>query len=91
MIDNSRNTDLFSPVQMGALQLTNRIVMAPVTRSRMAEDGVPNELHAAYYAQRASAGLIIAEATNISAQGRGYAMTPRYLVGRTGGRLEKSH
>ena len=76
MIDNSRNTDLFSPVQMGALQLANRIVMAPVTRSRMAEDGVPNELHATYYAQRAGAGLIIAEATNISAQGRGYAMTP---------------
>lgn len=61
---------------MGALQLANRIVMAPVTRSRMADDGVPNELHATYYAQRASAGLIIAEATNISAQGRGYAMTP---------------
>lgn len=61
---------------MGALQLANRIVMAPVTRSRMAEDGVPNELHATYYAQRAGAGLIIAEATNISAQGRGYAMTP---------------
>lgn len=63
-------------MQMGALQLANRIVMAPVTRSRMAEGGVPNELHATYYAQRASAGLIIAEATNISAQGRGYAMTP---------------
>lgn len=61
---------------MGALQLANRMVMAPVTRSRMADDGVPNELHATYYAQRASAGLIIAEATNISAQGRGCAMTP---------------
>ena len=61
---------------MGALQLANRIVMAPVTRSRYAEDGIPNELHATYYAQRASAGLIVAEATNISAQGRGYAATP---------------
>lgn len=67
---------LFSPTQVGALQLANRMVMAPVTRSRMAEDGVPNELDATYYAQRASAGLIIAEATNISAQGRGCAMTP---------------
>lgn len=76
MIDNAVDTDLFSPMAMGALQLANRIVMAPVTRSRMAEDGVPNAMHATYYAQRASAGLIIAEATNISAQGRGYAMTP---------------
>jgi N-ethylmaleimide reductase len=76
MTDYASDTDLFSLVTMGALQLANRIVMAPVTRSRMAEDGVPNEMHATYYAQRASAGLIIAEATNISAQGRGYAMTP---------------
>lgn len=76
MIDNSFRTDLFAPVFMGALQLANRIVMAPVTRSRYGEDGVPNELHATYYAQRASAGLLIAEATNISAQGRGYAATP---------------
>lgn len=70
------NSDLFSPVQMGALQMGNRVFMAPVTRSRYAEDGVPNAMHALYYAQRASAGLIVAEATNISPQGRGYAMTP---------------
>lgn len=76
MTDNSTRTDLFEPVNMGALGLANRIVMAPVTRSRYAEDGIPSELHALYYAQRASAGLIIAEATNISAQGRGYAATP---------------
>jgi N-ethylmaleimide reductase len=76
MTDHSTRTDLFSPNAMGALQMANRIVMAPVTRSRYAEDGVPNELHATYYAQRASAGLIVAEATNISAQGRGYAATP---------------
>ncbi|MFM0047779.1 alkene reductase [Paraburkholderia sediminicola] len=75
MTDSFR-TDLFSPTKMGAIELANRIVMAPVTRSRMGDDGVPNELHATYYAQRASAGLIISEATNISAQGRGYAMTP---------------
>jgi len=76
MIDNSTRTDLFSPVKMGALALSNRIVMAPLTRSRYEEDGIPNALHATYYAQRASAGLIIAEATNISAQGRGYGATP---------------
>ena len=76
MTDNSNRTDLFSPVTIGAMELANRIVMAPVTRSRYAEDGIPNELHAEYYAQRASAGLIVAEATNISAQGRGYAATP---------------
>lgn len=76
MTVNSNRTDLFTPVTMGAMELANRIVMAPVTRSRYAEDGIPNELHAEYYAQRASAGLIVAEATNISAQGRGYAATP---------------
>lgn len=76
MTDNTTRTDLFGPTHFGAIKLANRIVMAPVTRSRYAEDGIPNELHATYYAQRASAGLIIAEATNISAQGRGYAATP---------------
>ncbi|RAI64804.1 alkene reductase [Pseudomonas fluorescens] len=76
MTDNSTRTDLFTPINLGEIGLSNRIVMAPVTRSRYAEDGIPNELHATYYAQRASAGLIVAEATNISAQGRGYAATP---------------
>ncbi|EJM55029.1 alkene reductase [Pseudomonas sp. GM48] len=76
MTDNSTRTDLFTPINLGEIELANRIVMAPVTRSRYAEDGIPNELHATYYAQRASAGLIVAEATNISAQGRGYAATP---------------
>ena len=70
------STDLFSPLTMGALSMANRIVMAPLTRSRMGPDGIPNEMHAQYYAQRASAGLIISEATNISAQARGYALTP---------------
>ncbi|MGM8931151.1 alkene reductase [Salinicola halophyticus] len=70
------DTDLFQPVTFGSLELANRIVMAPLTRSRVGKDGIPNEMHAEYYAQRASAGLIISEATNISAQGRGYAMTP---------------
>lgn len=76
MKDTTSRTDLFAPTHMGALQLANRIVMAPITRSRYGEDGVPNALHATYYAQRASAGLIVAEATNISPQGRGYAATP---------------
>jgi N-ethylmaleimide reductase len=76
MYDISKTTDLFFPTRMGSLDLANRIVMAPVTRSRYDEEGVPNELHATYYAQRATAGLIVAEATNISPQGRGYAATP---------------
>lgn len=76
MVDNATRTDLFQPMTMGSLELANRIVMAPVTRSRYGEDGVPNELHATYYAQRATAGLIVSEATNISAQGRGYSATP---------------
>ena len=70
------STDLFEPVQLGPYTLSNRIVMAPLTRSRADDDGVPGELQATYYAQRASAGLIVSEATNISAQGKGYIRTP---------------
>ena len=70
------DTDLFSPVTVGAWELDNRIVMAPLTRCRVANDGIPGALQATYYAQRASAGLLISEATNISPQGRGYAFTP---------------
>lgn len=69
-------TDLFDPAPLGSLQLANRIVMAPLTRNRAGSDGVATALMAEYYAQRASAGLIIAEGTNVSAQGRGYADTP---------------
>ena len=76
MTDITERTDLFSPARLGGLELSNRIVMAPLTRSRATDDGVVGELQATYYAQRASAGLIIAEATNISMQGRGYALTP---------------
>jgi len=68
--------DLFEPVHLGPYLLTNRIVMAPLTRSRASEDGTPTPLMAEYYAQRASAGLIITEGTNVSPQGRGYAFTP---------------
>ena len=68
---------LFSPVQVGDLALPNRIVLAPLTRSRAGQPGdVPTSLMAEYYAQRADAGLLIAEATNISAVAMGYALTP---------------
>ncbi|MEM7192259.1 MAG: alkene reductase [Pseudomonadota bacterium] len=68
---------LFSPLQLGDLTLPNRIVMAPLTRNRARPDGdVPHELNATYYAQRASAGLIISEASQISAEGKGYIQTP---------------
>ncbi|MFS2117759.1 alkene reductase, partial [Herbaspirillum frisingense] len=70
------SSDLFKPMQLGAVQLQNRIVMAPLTRSRAQAGDVPTPLAAEYYAQRASAGLIIAEATQISPQGKGYAWTP---------------
>lgn len=69
-------TDLFDPVQLGPYTLANRIVMAPLTRSRADDAGVPGELQATYYRQRASAGLIVSEATNISPQGKGYIRTP---------------
>jgi 2,4-dienoyl-CoA reductase-like NADH-dependent reductase (Old Yellow Enzyme family) len=67
---------LFEPVKMGALALRNRIVMAPLTRSRSGESRVPNALMADYYTQRASAGLIISEATSVTPMGVGYADTP---------------
>lgn len=67
---------LFSPSRIGAIDVRNRIVMAPLTRSRAGMDGVHSPLAVEYYRQRASAGLIITEATNISRQGRGYAWTP---------------
>ncbi len=69
-------TDLFQPARLGPLALPNRIVMAPLTRSRTGSRGIPGPLNAEYYAQRASAGLIVAEATQISPQGQGYAFTP---------------
>ncbi|MGE5548535.1 MAG: alkene reductase [Solirubrobacterales bacterium] len=69
-------TDLFSPVRLGPIELANRIVMAPLTRSRAGAGDVVKPMTALYYAQRASAGLIISEATQISPQGKGYAWTP---------------
>jgi len=67
--------DLFEPLQMGALRLPNRIVMAPLTRNR-SPNAIPRPMTAEYYRQRASAGLLITEATAISAQGQGYADVP---------------
>ena len=68
---------LFDPFTLGDLRLPNRVIMAPLTRCRAKQPGdIPWELNATYYAQRASAGLIIAEATQVSPQGKGYAFTP---------------
>ena len=70
------NTTLFDTFSLGAMTLPNRIVMPPMTRARAAHGGVPTPLMAEYYRQRASAGLIITEGTQISPQGQGYAWTP---------------
>jgi N-ethylmaleimide reductase len=70
------DSPVLQPVTIGGLHLKNRIVMAPMTRSRSDDQGVPPAYAADYYAQRADAGLIITEATNISAQARGYPRTP---------------
>ena len=68
-------TSLFEPTHAGDIALANRIAMAPLTRNR-APDAIPTELTATYYAQRATAGLIISEATAISPEGQGYADVP---------------
>lgn len=68
--------DLFSSFKLGKLDLSNRMAMAPMTRSRAVAGNVPNPLAAVYYAQRACAGLIITEATQVSQQGAGYVRTP---------------
>ncbi|MHC9083457.1 alkene reductase [Luteimonas sp. RIT-PG2_3] len=70
------HTTLFQPYPLGPLTLANRIVMAPLTRNRAGAGLVPSPLASTYYAQRASAGLIISEATQISAQAQGYQDTP---------------
>jgi N-ethylmaleimide reductase len=67
---------LFTPLQLGALQLPNRIIMAPLTRMRAGANSVPTPLNARYYAQRASAGLIISEGTAVSPDAHGYPSDP---------------
>ena len=72
----SHSETIFAPYRLGDLELPNRMVMAPLTRNRAGVGGVPTPLMAEYYAQRASAGLIVAEASQISAEGQGYTGTP---------------
>ena len=67
---------MFTPIKLGSIELKNRLVMAPLTRMRAIDGDVPNPLAKTYYAQRASAGLIISEATQISPIGKGYPATP---------------
>ena len=68
--------DLFSPVKLGTINLNNRMVMAPLTRNRAGEGGVPQAMNVHYYEQRATAGLIITEATPISSMAHGYPALP---------------
>jgi 2,4-dienoyl-CoA reductase-like NADH-dependent reductase (Old Yellow Enzyme family) len=69
-------TTLFDPITIGALTIPNRIIMAPLTRCRASAGRIPNEMMAEYYAQRASAGLILSEATAVTPMGVGYPNTP---------------
>lgn len=70
------NNDLFAPFTLGDLKLTNRLVMAPMTRNRADQHNAPHALNVEYYRQRATAGLIITEASQVSAEGVGYPATP---------------
>lgn len=75
--NNTTQTTLFSPLTFLGQERPHRVVMAPMTRARSTQPGdVPNQMNAIYYAQRASAALIISEATQISPQGKGYSFTP---------------
>lgn len=76
VLDVPRRIDLFTPVVIGPYTLPNRIVMAPLTRNRAGPGGVPQDLNLLYYAQRATAGLIITEATHISPQAVSIPNTP---------------
>lgn len=67
---------LFQQYNLSGYHLENRFLMAPMTRSRASQPGIPNTLMAEYYAQRSTAGIIITEAVQVSLQGKGYAKTP---------------
>ena len=82
---------LFEPYKLGNITLTNRTAMAPLTRNRAAAGFVPGPLAAEYYGQRASAGLLITEASQISQQGQGYQDTPGIYTPGAGRRLEEGH
>ncbi|MFP4476258.1 MAG: alkene reductase [Desulfatibacillaceae bacterium] len=73
---SEKSIDMFTPIQVGPLTLPNRVFMAPMTRNRAGEGNVPTDLNAKYYAQRAGAGLILTEATQVSPRGVGYPNTP---------------
>lgn len=75
-MSSNTTATLFDTGLIGAIDVANRVAMAPLTRSRADRNGVHSDLAVEYYRQRSSAGLIISEATNISVQGRGYAFTP---------------
>jgi len=75
MAQDGNSQDLFSPAKLGEIFTSNRIMMAPLTRNRAAEGNVPQDLNVEYYRQRASAGLIITEASQVSPQGVGYPST----------------
>jgi N-ethylmaleimide reductase len=83
---SDRHASLFDPIRIGAIDMANRIVMAPLTRSRAADGLVPSPMAAEYYGQRASAGLIITEATQVSVMAQGYIATPGlYTPAQTAG------
>ncbi len=75
MVTDSQDVDLFTPIEVGAIKCSNRCVMAPMSRNRSGRKGVPPSMMATYYAQRASAGLIINKATWIT-PGGGNSNTP---------------
>ncbi|WP_444909531.1 alkene reductase [Microbulbifer sp. TRSA005] len=76
MAKNHLNLSLFSSGNLGSIETDNRVIMAALTRARVGRDGVPTDINAKYYAQRAGAAMIISEATAISAQGLGWVDTP---------------
>src|SRR6201995_2325227 len=76
MEETYRMTSLFDPIALGAIEAPNRIIMAPLTRGRATRNHVPTPLMGEYYSQRASAGVIISEATGISQQGLGWPGAP---------------
>ena len=78
--DGRHLLDLFSPIELGELHLANRVVMAPLTRVRSGANGVPGDLVAEYYAQRASVGLIISEGVYPGRESRGYFGQPAIPV-----------
>ena len=69
-------TSLYDPIALGDMTLSNRVFMAPLTRNRATPSGVPGPWASTYYSQRASVGLIVSEATQISPMGKGYINTP---------------